>query len=69
MQEDDSGDKSNFTAIWVLSPKDRTFKVFKEFDMVKSKTDDANSLWEPAPGSSTEDYRKVVWETELVLNN
>lgn len=68
MQEDDPGNKNNFTAIWVFSPKDMTFKVFKQFDIVEADPNNANSLPELAAGASSQDYHQVVWSTKLVPN-
>ena len=55
LQDDDN---TNFTAIWVFKPAEKSFKVYQEFDIVPNK-DDTNEpfkLVKPEGGYHTEHF-------------
>ena len=57
-------DERNCTAIWVFKPKQRTFRVFRQFDAISNATTNKHDAFVMVPPA--EGYASALYSAELV---
>ena len=57
-------DECNFTAVWVFKPKQRTFRVYRQFDIISSAMTNRQSAFVMVPPA--EGYESAMYGAELV---